>query len=108
MGRKARERTKRLAEKLLQIRSTIDGGLSQEELIRRLGLEKEFDRTYISKWEGGVLEPPLRVLLRYGGIAGVIVDVLADDSLDLPINLPGSFDRRHLQNTSSSKKSQKR
>lgn len=105
MGRKARERTKRLAEKLLQIRNTIDGGLSQEELIRRLGLAKEFDRTYISKWEGGVLEPPLRVLLRYGWIAGVILDVLADDNLDLPDKLPGPFDRRRFLSTASAKKS---
>lgn len=108
MGRKARERTKRLAEKLLQIRSTIDGGLSQEELIRRLGLEKEFDRTYISKWEGGVLEPPLRVLLRYGGIAGVILDVLADDSLDLPDKLPSAFDRSQFLDKSGSKKGQRK
>lgn len=108
MGRKARERTKRLAEKLLQIRNTIDGGLSQEELIRRLGLAKEFDRTYISKWEGGVLEPPLRVLLRYGGIAGVILDVLADDSLELPDKLPSSFDRRQFLDKSGSKKSQRK
>ena len=108
MGRKARERSRRLAGKLLQIRSTIDGGLSQEELIRRLGLDKEFDRTYISKWEGGVIEPPLRVLLRYGEIAGVILDVLADDDLDLPNKLPGSFDRRQHLPTPRSKESQKR
>jgi transcriptional regulator with XRE-family HTH domain len=88
MGRKGREKPRRLAEKLLRIRNTIDGGISQEEMVVRLGLTNEIDRTYISKWEGGILEPSLRVLLRYGDLAGVLLDVLADDFLDLPVNLP--------------------
>jgi hypothetical protein len=33
-------------------------------------------------------EPTLMVLLRYARVAGVIVDVLIDDELDLPENLP--------------------
>lgn len=107
MGRKAREKTRRLAGKLLQIRNSIDGGLSQEEMLRRLGLAKEFDRTYISKWEGGIIEPPLRVLLRYGNLAGVILDVLADDELDLPERLPSSFKGRQSQHISGSKKGKK-
>ncbi|HEX3557910.1 MAG TPA: helix-turn-helix transcriptional regulator [Pyrinomonadaceae bacterium] len=90
MGRKAREKPRRLAEKLLRIRNRIDGGLSQEEMVKRLGLASEFDRTYISKWEGAVIEPPLRVLLRYAQVAGVILDILADDNLDLPRKLPNN------------------
>jgi transcriptional regulator with XRE-family HTH domain len=105
MGRRAREKTRGLARKLLQIRNSVDGGLSQEEMIRRLGLDGEFDRTYISKWEGGVIEPPLRILLRYGSLAGVILDVLADDRLDLPEKLPGKFKRERNLLTSSLKKS---
>lgn len=105
MGRKAREKPRRLAGKLLQIRNHIDGGLSQEEILYRLGLDKEFDRTYISKWEGGIIEPPLRVLLRYGNLAGVILDILADDKLDLPEKLPGSFKRGPYK--SGSKKERK-
>lgn len=108
MGRRAREKPRRLARKLLQIRNGVDGGLSQEEIIRRLGLDKEFDRTYISKWEGGIIEPPLRVLLRYGNLAGVILDVLADDQLDLPEKLPSSFKRERYLYTSRLKKSYKR
>lgn len=90
MGRKGRERPHRLAEKLLRIRNTIDGGLSQDEMVKRLGLEADIDRTYISKWEGAVIEPSLRVLLRYAELAGVILDVLADDNLDLPKRLPSN------------------
>jgi transcriptional regulator with XRE-family HTH domain len=85
-----RETPKFLAQKLIQIRRTIDGGLSQEELVKRLGLERSIDRTYISKYETGILEPPLRVLLRYADLAGVHLEVIADDDLELPNKLPCS------------------
>ena len=39
MGKANRPKPKYLAEKLLTIRYSIDGGLSQEEILRRLGLE---------------------------------------------------------------------
>jgi len=83
-----RETPKFLARKLIQIRRTIDGGLSQEEMVKRLGLERSIDRTYISKYETGVIEPPLRVLLRYADLAGVHLQVIADDDLELPDKLP--------------------
>jgi transcriptional regulator with XRE-family HTH domain len=84
----SRETPKFLAQKLLNIRRIIDGGLSQEEIVKRLRLESSIDRTYISKYETGVLEPPLRVLLRYADLAGVHLEVLADDELELPEKLP--------------------
>jgi transcriptional regulator with XRE-family HTH domain len=84
----SRETPRFLARKLVTIRRTIDGGLSQEELVRRLGLEDGIDRTYVSKYETGVLEPPLKVLLRYAALAGVHLEVLADDELELPDKLP--------------------
>lgn len=96
MGRRSRERPRRLAEKLLHIRNTIDGGLSQDEMVIRLGLGSDIDRTYISKWEGGIIEPSLRVLLCYGELAGVVLDVLADDRLDLPNKLPSNQKRECL------------
>ena len=83
-----RETPKFLAQKLVSIRVRIDGGLSQEELVKRLGLENSIDRTYVSKYETGVLEPPLRVLLRYANLAGIHLEVLADDELELPNRLP--------------------
>ena len=83
-----RETPKFLAQKLVSIRRRIDGGLSQEELVKRLGLERSIDRTYISKYETGVIEPPLRVLLRYAELAGVHLEVIADDDLELSDKLP--------------------
>src|ERR1051325_10375545 len=88
MGTASRETPKYLAQKLLKIRKTIDGGLSQEEMVRRLGVGSKINRTYISKFEHGVLEPSLKVLIRYAEIAGVYLDVLADDRLELPDILP--------------------
>ena len=82
MGRASRTKPARLAEKLLQIRTAL--GLSQNEMISRLGLTEELLREEISAFERGVREPPLPVLLRYARTAGVYVDVLIDDELDLP------------------------
>ncbi|HEY0379741.1 MAG TPA: helix-turn-helix transcriptional regulator [Pyrinomonadaceae bacterium] len=76
----------RLAEKLLQIRQAL--GLSQTDMLRRLGFEDVIDYKRISEYEIGRNEPPLAVLLRYARAAGVCVDVLIDDELDLPARLP--------------------
>ena len=82
----ARPRPARLAEKLLQIRSAL--GLSQAEMLRRLGAEDDIDYTTISKYELDKNEPPLSLLLRYARAANVYVDALIDDELDLPDVLP--------------------
>ena len=87
MGRHPRRKQKRLAEKLLQIRVAL--GLSQNEILRRLGAEDDLYRTNISNYELGEREPPLYVLLAYARLAGVCLDVLVDDELDLPARLPG-------------------
>jgi hypothetical protein len=42
----------------------------------------------ISGYESGTREPPLPVLLAYARAAGVWVDVLIDDDLDMPKKLP--------------------
>ena len=84
MARGARLKPKRLAEKLVQLRTAL--GLSQNELIRAMGIELTQNR--ISEYETGKGEPPLPVLLRYARLAGVCVDVLIDDELDLPAKLP--------------------
>jgi len=82
----ARERPARLAEKLLQIRLAL--GLSQDEMLRRLGQDEKSYRFYISNYETGKREPSLPVLLEYARAANVLLEVLADDELDLPDNLP--------------------
>lgn len=86
MGRAIRPRPQRLAEKLLQIRTAL--GFSQNGLIRRLGLSDELTQDYISAYERGIREPPLLVLLEYARAANLYVEVLIDDSLDLPSGLP--------------------
>lgn len=83
-----RPKTPRLGEKLRQIRKTIDGGLTQNELVERLGLDKEFDQERISKYERGVLEPPLHVLIAYCDLAQISLDVLARPEYDVPSRLP--------------------
>jgi transcriptional regulator with XRE-family HTH domain len=88
MGSASRQSPKFLAQKLSTIRKSIGGGLSQEEMVSRLGLTGEIDRTYISRYEAGLLEPPLGVLLRYAEVAGLHLEALADDDLLLPDKLP--------------------
>jgi transcriptional regulator with XRE-family HTH domain len=86
MGRGAREKPERLGVKLTQIRGAL--GLSQNEMLSRMGLAGKFNRDDISKYERGVREPSLIVMLRYARAAGVCLDVLVDDDLDLPAKLP--------------------
>ena len=74
-----------MASKLSEIRVGL--GLSQGDLLNRLGLGDEMERDYISKYERGVLEPPLHVLLGYARLVGISTDVLIDDELDLPRKL---------------------
>jgi transcriptional regulator with XRE-family HTH domain len=85
MGKRSRPKPQRLAEKLLQIRLAYD--LSQNGMIRRLGLEDELVQADVSSFELGTREPALPHLLRYARTAGVTVDVLIDDDLDLPAKL---------------------
>lgn len=86
MGKRARMRQERLAGKLLQIRNAL--GLSQGGMLSRLGFDEILDYKRISEYELGKNEPPLAVLLSYARAAGVCVDVLIDDALDLPAKLP--------------------
>ncbi|HEY0077969.1 MAG TPA: helix-turn-helix transcriptional regulator [Pyrinomonadaceae bacterium] len=76
----------RLAEKLRQIRLAF--GLSQSEMLKRLGVEGEITYNRISDYELGKNEPTLLILLQYARVAGVSMETLADDSLDLPAKLP--------------------
>jgi len=88
MGSAKRPRPERLAEKLLTIRNKIDGGLSQNGMIRKLGLEDDLIQERISKYERGILDPPWYVLCAYADVANVWLEVLVIDNLDLPEQLP--------------------
>jgi transcriptional regulator with XRE-family HTH domain len=85
MGRSRRPHPERLALKLLRVREAL--GVSQAEMVRRLDQPK-LHPAHVSGYERGQREPPLPVLLRYARLAGVCLDVLVDDELDLPDKLP--------------------
>ena len=86
MGRIPREQPSRLTEKLIYVRKAMK--LSQDEMVRRLGLEARLSREEISKYERGLRTPSLLTLLKYARAAGLIVDDLIDDEIDLPKKLP--------------------
>jgi Helix-turn-helix. len=88
MGLTPRPRPERLPEKLLEIRQKL--GLSQNEMLRKLGLKDAMIRSTISGYERGEREPPLPVLLEYARAANVYMDALVDDGVDLPEKLPTS------------------
>jgi transcriptional regulator with XRE-family HTH domain len=101
MGSLARWRSKRLAEKLLQIRTSL--GLSQNGMIRHLGFTEEMFQARISSYELGTREPPLPVLLAYARAANVYVDALIDDELDLPLKLPSARKSEGIKRTPASR-----
>jgi transcriptional regulator with XRE-family HTH domain len=85
MGRYHRQKPARLAEKLLHIRRML--GLSQNEMIKRLGLEDTLTQSRISGYELGTREPSLPTLLKYARLVGISTDILIDDELELPKSL---------------------
>ena len=102
MGKSSRPKPERLAEKLRQIRLAL--GLSQAEMHRSLGLEDEVEYTNISKYELGRNEPPLSTLLQYARVAGVHLEDIVDDELDLPEKLPGNVRYRGIKRKSAARK----
>lgn len=76
----------RLAKKLKTIRLKI--GLSQSQILERLGFSEHLFRSNISQYERGARVPSPPVLLGYARLANVGVSVLIDDDLDLPENIP--------------------
>ena len=83
----ARPKPLRLAEKLRDIRLGL--GLSQTQMLKQLGQDKAMHYGRISEYEAGKREPTLMMLLQYARVASVHVEVLIDDEMDLPRNLPG-------------------
>jgi transcriptional regulator with XRE-family HTH domain len=102
MGRYSRHKPERLAEKLLHIRKAL--GLSQNEMIRRLGLEDVITQSRISGYELGTREPSLPTLLAYAHLAGISTDSLIDDDIDLPRTLPERSEKRGTKQTALSRK----
>lgn len=87
MGSARRPQPKHLARKLLQIRKRLN--FTQEEMAERLKKVKSPPRpAHISRFEKGLREPSLLILLEYACLAGVSTDVLINDDLDLPDEIP--------------------
>lgn len=85
----SRPQPARLAAKLRQVRASL--GLTQHQMVERLKVGKPGLKVYpgnISRFEQGQREPPLLVLLAYARVAGVTIDMLVDDELELPERLP--------------------
>lgn len=99
MGRNSRSRPLRLAEKLKQIRESLN--LSQGAMLSRLGLNEMegFERSVISAFELDKREPALNVLLSYARIANIYVEVLIDDEIDLPETLPSKTKSEGIRRT---------
>lgn len=102
----SRPRPMRLAEKLRQIRNAF--GLSQTDLHRRLGVEDLIAYNEISKYESDDREPSLMILLQYARLAGVNMEALADDELDLPERLPGQTNHEEIRRQFTSRRKSKR
>jgi len=79
----SRPRPKHLATKLLQIRLRL--GISQRELVKRLGVQALIHYTNISKYELDKNEPPLAILLAYARLAEIPVEQIIDDEIELKI-----------------------
>jgi len=101
MGRIPREKPARLAEKLVYIRKALD--LSQDEMVRHLGLADQLTREELSKYERGLRVPSLLTLLKYARASNLIVDDLIDDELQLPEKLPASSKGEGIKRRKSSR-----
>lgn len=106
MGKASRQRPMRLGEKLVQIREAFS--LSQNEMIKHLGLADLVSRNNLSVYELGKREPSLLVLLRYARTAGVALELLVDDELDLPEKLPAIAESETKKSIANADKSNQR
>ena len=78
MGRR-RQKPKHLAAKLLALRQKL--GMSQTTLAR--SLVPQISDKRVSEYESGRREPNLFVLLAYARLAGIPLEHIVDDDIDL-------------------------
>jgi len=97
---KPAKKSARLGEKLLQIRTAL--ALSQTEMLKRLGYEESIFYTRISDYELNKRVPPLPLILQYARVAGVYLEDIVDDELDLPETLPGAVRFKGIKRKSRS------
>lgn len=102
MGSASRPLPKYLPAKLLKIRELL--GLTQEQMAARLShIKSPLHPGQVSRFEQGKREPSLLLLLKYARIAGVSMDVLVDDELDLPERLSASLKGKGLGHKKASR-----
>ena len=65
-------------------RSGNRSGFSQNELVKRMGIQDQINYVYVSKYELDKNEPPAFVLLAYARLMRIPVETLIDDRQDLP------------------------
>ncbi len=82
-----RPKQRHLARKLLRIRHAL--GLSQMQLIKLMEVDDQIAYHRISEYELGRREPSLSMLLAYARVAGVHLEEIVNDYLELPDKLPG-------------------
>ncbi len=97
-----RPRPERLAEKLRHIRLGL--GLSQTQMLKQLEMQERLHYGRISEYESGKREPTLMTILQYARAAGVHMEDIVDDDLDLPPRLPGNVRYQGLKRKSASRK----
>jgi len=82
MGRRARHKPRRLGKKLQLIRQAL--GLSQNQMLVKIGLDEKYTRNNLSNYELDVREAPLDIVLGYARVGGMTVEMLVDDKVELP------------------------
>jgi transcriptional regulator with XRE-family HTH domain len=102
MGSARRPLPERLPSKLLGIRRLL--GLTQEQMAARLAhLKPPPQPRLISRFEQGKREPSLLVLLEYARMAGVLMEALVDDEVELPQRLPPSSKYKNTRHKGAAK-----
>jgi len=81
-------------QRSLQIRLSL--AMSQGEMVKRLGVQDLIHYTTISKYELDKNEPPLAILLAYARLAGIPVEQIIDDEVELTIWFPQKYRDRFL------------
>lgn len=97
-----RPRPERMASKLRAIREGL--GLSQSQMLARLGLEDTMHYGRISQYENDEREPTLMTLLSYAHVAGIHLEDIVSDDLDLPSKLPGHVKYQGLRHKAAHRK----
>jgi transcriptional regulator with XRE-family HTH domain len=80
MGRSRRNKPVRLSHKLLAIRKRLN--MSQTQMARALELKVHYSA--VSNFELGTREPDLIVVMRYARLAGISMETIVDDQMNLP------------------------